>query len=162
MPATGKVRCFSDGLKDFAAGVLDPHRYLTLNRREHLLRTTVQEGPLPTGFMCLVVYNRYLIESNAVNPQGSSNLCLECTIIQKGGEENMAYRNTLFPASAVAMYAAKKTAKVISKLSLSGGGGGANNSYESFGFPLSQASLPPPTAPMNGLQQWQQQQQQQW
>jgi hypothetical protein len=56
----------------------------------------LQRLAMVKGGMCLVVYNRYLIKSDAVNRLTASNFCLECTIIREGGAEDQVYKKALF------------------------------------------------------------------
>jgi hypothetical protein len=72
---------------------------------------------------------------DAVSRQTVFNFCLKCTIIRSGGAEDKVCKNALFMEGAVAACAAKKKAKVISKLT--SGGSGNDDDYKSFGFPVS-------------------------
>ena len=64
----------------------------------------------------LNIHKRYFIQANVVKNKSSNKMCLECTFLLNGGEEDLRYTRTLFRTQDVAGYAQKTISHTVVSL----------------------------------------------
>ena len=96
-----------------------PDKYTTHIRLPNDTRNIVKS--FPVGAEGVVVHRRYMATQNIVQRNSPENLCLECTVL-KGGGENELFTRVLFKVPAVNAYINRsKTNIVICELESSSG-----------------------------------------
>ena len=64
----------------------------------------------------LLIHKKYLIDDNLVEKKKASNLCLECTFLMEGGDEDIRFTKVLFKAQDVVGYIQKTVSNTIVSL----------------------------------------------
>ena len=101
--------------KDLAMNIMDINHFKTFTRDEFDERQVMKNFPnirLPA----LIIHKKILIEENLVEKKMASNLCLECTFLMEGGEEDIRFTKVLFKAQDVAGYIQKTVSNTIVSL----------------------------------------------
>ena len=95
--------------------LMDVDHFKTFTRDDFDNREIMKSFPkfrLPA----LIIHKRYIIQENLVKKKVSSNLCLECTFLLTGGEEDFRYTKILFRAQDVAAYVQKTVSNTVVSL----------------------------------------------
>ena len=98
-----------------AMNILDVNYFKTFIREEFDERQVMKNFPT-IRLPALIIHKKYLIEDNLVENKVSSNLCLECTFLLDGGEEDIRFTKVLFKAQDVAAYVQKTVSNTIVSL----------------------------------------------
>ena len=93
-----------------AMNILDVNYFKTFTREEFDERQVMKNFPT-IRLPALIIHKKYLIEDNLVENKVSSNLCLECTFLLDGGEEDIRFTKVLFKTQDVAAYVKKNSVK---------------------------------------------------
>ena len=95
--------------------IMDADHFKTFTRDEFDDKEVINSFPRFRQ-PALVIHKKYLVQENVVNKTVPSNICLECTFLMTGGEENLRYAKTLFRAQDVAAYVQKTASNTVVSL----------------------------------------------
>jgi len=125
----GQFKCPSAlqyGASTLAKNDLDVRQILATNMSQRfgfktLIRMEDDDRQVMKSMPCikipaLIIHKRYLIDNNLVDTNVPENLCVECTFLQVGGEENKLFTKTLFKVRDVATYLTRGRSQVIVSL----------------------------------------------
>ena len=100
---------------DLAAKITDVNGFVTLMRDEDDERTVMKSFP-KARLPAVILHKKYLINNNLVFNLSPDNLCIECTFLKVGGEEDINFTKALFHAKDVARYVQKTLTNVVVSL----------------------------------------------
>ena len=98
--------------QSLASNLLDPEYFKSFTRDDDDQREIMKSFPkyrLPG----LIIHKRFLISENVVPKLVTKNLCIECTFLVKGGEEDIRFTKLLFSAKDVATYVQKTASNIV-------------------------------------------------
>jgi hypothetical protein len=71
---------------------------------------------LPTRIHAIVLHQRYYICDSVDSPEFAGNYCVECTLINRAGEEHPDYTRALFSAGCVGTYVVRSQTNIVINL----------------------------------------------
>ena len=95
--------------------IVDYTAYKTFTRDENDERIIMKNFP-KKRLPAVILHKRYLIQDNLVNNKVPDNLCIECTFLKKGGDEDINCTKLLFLAKDVATYVQRTTTNLVVSL----------------------------------------------
>ena len=101
--------------QSLASNMLDPEYFKSFTRDDDDQREIMKSFPkfrLPG----VIIHKRFLISENVVPKLVTENLCIECTFLVKGGEEDIRFTKLLFSAKDVATYVQKTASNIVVSL----------------------------------------------
>ena len=98
-----------------ANNILDVHYYNTYVRDINDHRPVMKSFP-KSRIPGLIIHKRFLINKDLICSNPKDNLCVECTFLEKGGDENLQLTKTLFCAKDVSWYIQKTKSNLIVSL----------------------------------------------
>ena len=101
--------------KILAMNIMDMNHFKTFTRDAFDEREVMKNFPnirLPA----LIIHKKYLIDDNLVEKKMASNICLECTFLMEGGDEDIRFTKVLFKAQDVVGYIQKIVSNTIVSL----------------------------------------------
>ena len=101
--------------QELAMNIVDYTAYKTFTRDENDERIIMKNFP-KKRLPAVILHKRYLIQDNLVNNKVPDNLCIECTFLKKGGDEDINCTKLLFLAKDVATYVQRTTTNLVVSL----------------------------------------------
>ena len=98
--------------QSLASNMLDLEYFKSFTRDDDDQREIMKSFPkyrLPG----LIIHKRFLISENVIPKLVTKNLCIECTFLVKGGEEDIRFTKLLFSAKDVATYVQKTASNIV-------------------------------------------------
>ena len=98
-----------------ANNLVNVHYYPTHFRDEYDQREIMKTFP-KSRIPGLIIHKRFIINKDVICNDPKDNLCLECTFLLKGGEEDIRYTKALFRAVDVARYVQRTKSNLVVSL----------------------------------------------
>jgi hypothetical protein len=71
---------------------------------------------LPKKMDALIIFQRYFIDQTLDSPEFTGNYCVECTILQNGGQEHPDYTRALFAVGCVTTFIVRSKTNIVINL----------------------------------------------
>ena len=98
-----------------ASNMLDPDYFKSFKRDEddqRVIMTSFPKFRLPG----LIIHKRFIINENVIQKLVTEILCIECTFLVKGGEEDIRFTKNLFHVKDVGTYIQKTASNIVISL----------------------------------------------
>ena len=98
-----------------ASNMLDPDYFQSMKRDDddqRVIMTSFPKYRLPG----LIIHKRFIIKENVIPKLVTENLCIECTFLVKGGEEDIRFTKNLFHVKDVSTYIQKTASNIVVSL----------------------------------------------
>ena len=100
---------------DLATKILDVNAGIVLKRDEQARRPIMKNFP-KRKLPAVILHKKFITQNNVVKNLSSDNVCIECTFLKVGGEEDIEFTKVLFHAKDVARYVQKTMSNVVVSL----------------------------------------------